>query len=177
MNAVVLYLLLLRATALSFSGFASVPVIREDLVVTRGVLTDQELNSAIAISQASPGPLGLYVVVVGYFVAGVPGALAGALALASPAILAIPIARAVRRHQDSQVRGGSAAIVIASCVLMATTTVRLVPDAAPNGQFGVSRSSASLLWRRDACHLLWSLSCRLVWARYSHRRTAATAGA
>ena len=70
MNAVVLYLLLLRATALSFSGFASVPVIREDLVVTRGVLTDQELNSAIAISQASPGPLGLYVVVVGYFVAG-----------------------------------------------------------------------------------------------------------
>ena len=82
MNAVVLYFLLLRATALSFSGFASVPVIREDLVVTRGVLTDEELNSAIAISQASPGPLGLYVVVLGYFVAGVPGALAGALALA-----------------------------------------------------------------------------------------------
>ena len=96
------------------------------------MLTDQELNSAIAISQASPGPLGLYVVVVGYFVAGVPGALAGALALASPAILAIPIARAVRRHRDSQVRGGSAAIVIASCVLMATTSVRLAPDAAPN---------------------------------------------
>ena len=105
MNAVVLYFLLLRATALSFSGFASVPVIREDLVVTRGVLTDEELNSAIAISQASPGPLGLYVVVLGYFVAGIPGALAGALALASPAILAIPIARAVRRHRDSQVRG------------------------------------------------------------------------
>ena len=96
MNAVVLYLLLLRATALSFSGFASVPVIREDLVVSRGVLTDEELNSAIAISQASPGPLGLYVVVLGYFVAGVPGALAGALALATPALLAIPIARAVR---------------------------------------------------------------------------------
>ena len=137
MNAVVLYLLLLRATALSFSGFASVPVIRDDLVVTRGVLTDQELNSAIAISQASPGPLGLYVVVVGYFVAGIPGALAGALALASPAILVIPIARAVRRHRDSQVRGSSAAIVIASCVLMAMTTVRLLPDAAPNPQFGV----------------------------------------
>ena len=34
-----------------------------------------------------------------------------------PAILAIPIARAVRRHQDSQVHGGSAAIVIASCVM------------------------------------------------------------
>lgn len=137
MNAIVLYFLLLRATALSFSGFASVPVIREDLVVKRAVLTDEELNSAIAISQASPGPLGLYVVVLGYFVAGVPGALAGALALASPAILAIPIARAVRRHRDSQVRGACAAIVIASCVLMATTSMRLAREAAPNPQLAL----------------------------------------
>ena len=142
MNAVVLYFLVLRATALSFSGFASVPLIREDLVVQRAVLSDEELNSAIAISQASPGPLGLYVVVVGYFVAGVPGALAAALALATPAILAIPIARAVRRHRDSQVRGASAAIVIASCVLMATTSVTLASDAAPtvaNGRLGGRR--------------------------------------
>lgn len=137
MNAVILYFVLLRATALSFSGFASVPVIREDLVVTRAVLTDEQLNNAIAISQASPGPLGLYVVVLGYFVAGIPGALAGALALASPAILAIPIARAVRRHRDPPVRGACAAIVIASCVLMATTSVRLAPEAAPNLQFAV----------------------------------------
>lgn len=132
MNVVLLYFLLLRATALSFSGFASVPVIREDLVERRGVLTDEQLSSAIAISQASPGPLGLYVVVVGYFVAGIPGALVGALALASPAILVIPIARAVRRGRDSQVRGACSAIVIASCVLMATTSVRLAPEAAPS---------------------------------------------
>jgi chromate transporter len=130
-NAVVLYFLVLRATALSFSGFASVPLIREDLVVQRAVLSDEQLNTAIAISQASPGPLGLYVVVVGYFVAGVPGALAAALALATPAILVIPIARAIRRHRASQVQGASAAIVIASCVLMATTSVTLASDAAP----------------------------------------------
>ena len=135
MNAFVLYLLLLRATALSFSGFASVPVIREDLVVSRAVLTDEQLNSAIAISQASPGPLGLYVVVVGYFVAGWNGALAGALALASPALLAIPIVRVVRRHRDAEVRGACAAIVVASCVLMAATSVRLAPEAAPTSPF------------------------------------------
>jgi chromate transporter len=130
-NTIVLYFLLLRATALSFSGVASVPLIREDLVVHRAVLTDEQLSSAIAISQASPGRLGLYVVVVGYFVAGTPGALAAALALATPALLAIPIARAVRRHRDAQVRGASAAVVIASCVLMATTTVTLASDAGP----------------------------------------------
>lgn len=137
MNAVVLYFLLLRATSLSFSGFASVPVIREDLVVQRAVLSDEELNSAIAISQASPGPLGLYVVVLGYFVAGPPGAFAAVLALATPAILVIPIARNVRRHRDAQVRGACAAVVIASCVLMATTSVRLAPDAVPNPQFAL----------------------------------------
>lgn len=62
MSVLLLYFLLLRATALSFSGFAPVPVIREDLVERLGVLTDEQLNSAIAISQASPGPLGMYVV-------------------------------------------------------------------------------------------------------------------
>jgi chromate transporter len=137
MNAAVLYFLVLRATALSFSGFASVPLIREDLVVQRAVMSDEELNSAIAISQASPGQLGLYVVVVGYVVAGVPGALAAALALATPAILAIPIARAIRRHRDAQVRGAAAAIVIASCVLMATTSMTLATDAAPTIAFAV----------------------------------------
>lgn len=137
MNAMALYFLLLKATALSFSGFASVPVVREDLVVQRAVLTDEQLNSAIAISQASPGPLGMYVVILGYFVAGVPGALAGALALASPAILAVPIVRAVRRGREAHIRGACSAIVIASCVLMGGTSVQLVPQATPNLAFGL----------------------------------------
>jgi chromate transporter len=68
-------------------------------VSRRAVLSDEQLNTAIAISQASPGPLGLYVVIVGYFVAGIPGAIAGARALASPAVLAVPISRAVRRRR------------------------------------------------------------------------------
>ena len=117
------------------------PVIREDLVVTRGVLTDEELNSAIAISQASPGPLACTSSSWATSLRD-PGALAGALALATPAILAIPIARAVRRHRDSEVRGACAAIVIASCVLMATTSVRLAPEAAPNPQFALLAGAA-----------------------------------
>ena len=141
MNAVVLYLLLLRATALSFSGFASVPVIREDLVVTRGVLTDEELNSAIAISQASPGPLGLYVVVLGYFVAGVPGALPGRWRWPHRPFLRYP-SRARCGAIGIQVRGACSAIVIASCVLMATTSVRLAPDAAPTPQFALLAGAA-----------------------------------
>jgi chromate transporter len=130
-----LYLLLLQATVLSFSGFGSVPLVREDLVIERGVLSDQQLNDAIAISQASPGPLGLYVVIVGYFVAGVPGAIAGVLALASPAILAVPVAAAVRRGRAAEIRGACSAIVIVSCVLMLKAANGFAPEAAPSLAF------------------------------------------
>ena len=79
MTALALYWLFLRVVLLSFSGFATVPLLREALVLDRGILTDTQLNDVIAISQSSPGPLGLYVVVVGYFVTGMSGALAGVL--------------------------------------------------------------------------------------------------
>jgi chromate transporter len=126
-----LYFLLLRATLMSFSGFASVPLVREDLVIQRGVLTDVELNNAIAVSQVSPGPLGAYIVVVGYFVGGVPGAIAGALALATPALLAIPIAWLVRQGGAARIRGACDGIVIVSCVLMLSAAIGLAPEAAP----------------------------------------------
>jgi len=129
-----LYLLLLRATALSFSGFASVPVIREDLVVKRAVLTDEQLNSAIALSQRLPDRWAIRR--GGRLLRDwMERSAGGALALAFPALLAIPILRAVRRQRDIQVQGACAAIVIASCVLMAATSVRLAPEAAPTVSF------------------------------------------
>ena len=130
-----LYVLLLKATVLSFSGFASVPLVREDLVTNRAVLSDEQLNNAIAISQASPGPLGLYVVIVGYFVSGIPGAIAGVLALASPALLAVPIAAAVQRGRAVAIRGACSGIVIASCTLILRTAIQLAPEAAPGSAF------------------------------------------
>ena len=75
MNAAVLYLVLLKATLTSFAGLASLPVVRQDLVVQRHVLTDEKLNGAVVITRSTPGPVGLYVVSVGYFTAGIPGAI------------------------------------------------------------------------------------------------------
>ncbi len=137
MNVALLYLLLLKATVTSFSGFGSVPLVRDDLVVQRAVLTDEQLNNAIAISQASPGPLGIYVVIVGYSVAGLAGALVGMLALATPAALAVPILRAVQRGRSAEIRGGSSGIVIVSCVLMMTSAFRLAPQAIPTPAFAI----------------------------------------
>ena len=132
MNPFELYVVFLRAVLLSFSGFATVPALRDALVLQSNVLTDVQLNNAIAISQASPGPLGLYVVVVGYFVSGLPGAVAGVLALATPALLAIPMAGLVRRGKSGALEGACAGVVVASCALMLVTGARLAPQAAPS---------------------------------------------
>ena len=69
MNVFLLYLLLLKATLTSFSGLASLPMVRDDFVVERHLLTDRQLNTAVVAGRTGPGPNGLYIVSVGYFVA------------------------------------------------------------------------------------------------------------
>jgi chromate transporter len=132
MNPLALYWLFLRAVMLSFSGFATVPMLRDALVLNHRLLTDAQLNDAIAIAQASPGPLGMYVVLVGYFITGIPGALAGVFALITPAFLGIPISRLVLRGRSGTLRGACSGIVIASSALIMATGFRLIPQAAPS---------------------------------------------
>jgi len=69
---VLLYVLLLKAMATTFSGTATLPVVRQDFVVRRGLLTDRDLNLAFTADGAGPGPNGIYLVSVGYLVAGIP---------------------------------------------------------------------------------------------------------
>jgi hypothetical protein len=48
----------------------------------------------------------------------------------SPAVLAVPIASAVRRGRAAEIRGACSAIVIVSCVLMLEAPGGLAPQAA-----------------------------------------------
>ena len=75
------YVLLLKASLTSFSGLGSLPMVRNDFVVERHVLSDRELNTAVAAGRTGPGPFGLYLVCVGYVADGIPGALAAGAAL------------------------------------------------------------------------------------------------
>jgi chromate transporter len=119
MNPIVLYFLLLKATLTTFSGLASLPMLREDLVVNRHALTDEQLNVAIVVTRTTPGPVGLYVVVVGYFVAGIPGAIAGWAAMATPALLIVPLVHYVgKRAGNPRARGVLQAVVLASAGLL-----------------------------------------------------------
>lgn len=97
MNLIILYLLLLKAAVTSFGGFSSLPIIRQDLVVSRQVINDRQLNAAVAVGLVTPGPTGLYIVSVGYFAAGVPGAIAGLLVLITPSLSVILLLRYLRQ--------------------------------------------------------------------------------
>jgi chromate transporter len=130
MNPLVIYLLLLKATMTSFAGMGSLPQIRQDFVETRAAVTDQELSQAVLVGRATIGPMGAYVVAVGYFAGGWPGAIAGWLAMITPALVAIPLLTLIQRWLHlPRIRAAVDGVVIASAVLLVGSGASLAIDA------------------------------------------------
>jgi chromate transporter len=145
MNCFVLYLYLVKATLTSFSGLTSLPVIRQDLVETRHVLSDWQLNAAVAAGRTAPGPNGVYLVSVGYFVDGLPGAIAGYCAMITPAFLILPLLRYVgKRAEQPRVKGAIQGVTIAAAALIVWATIPLARDSI-TGWFPAAIAIASFL--------------------------------
>jgi chromate transporter len=106
---------------------AAVPEMHRVAVEVHHWMTDKQFADAYAIAQLSPGPNVLIVTLIGYAVAGIPGALAATLAMCLPtALLAYCVSRLLNR------RGGSrwpatiqAALVPLSIGLMAASALIL----------------------------------------------------
>jgi chromate transporter len=147
MNVFVLYLLLLKATLTSFSGLASLPMVRNDLVEERRVLTDRQLNTAVVAGRTGPGPNGLYLVSVGYFAGGYPGAVAGLLALMTPAFLILPLMRWMgARASSPRVKSAIRAVILASAGLLLSASLPLARDAVTGPvSFGIVLVSFAIL--------------------------------
>jgi chromate transporter len=74
---------------LSIGGaLGTAPEMRRVLVDERGWLTGVQFTDAIAIAQAAPGPNVLFVTLLGWQAAGIPGALAATVGLLLPSSLA-----------------------------------------------------------------------------------------
>jgi chromate transporter len=130
MNIALLYLVLLKATVTSFSGLASLPVVQDSLVNHYRVLTNDQLNQAVVITRSTPGPVGLYIVSAGYFAAGLPGAVAGWLAMITPALLIIPMVHFIgHKIEHPRVNGVLQSVVTASAGLLLAAAVPLASDA------------------------------------------------
>jgi chromate transporter len=88
-----LFLVFLKASFLSWGGSQPLPILQDELIRQRSLLSDQDFATAIAIGRISPGPNGLFVLPIGYFVAGLAGAAAATLALCVVAISSLILLR------------------------------------------------------------------------------------
>lgn len=130
MNVLLVYLLLLKATVTSFAGMGSLPQIQQDFVETHRLVSADALSEAVLVGRATPGPMGAYVVAVGYLAAGPAGAFAGWLALITPAFAAIPLLVTVQRWLHlPRVRALVDGIIVAGATLLVPTGVGLALDA------------------------------------------------
>jgi len=91
-----LFWLILRATLFSTGGSGNIPILYNDLYPT-GYATAQQFAEALAIGQITPGPTGLWVVSLGYFMAGVRGSLFATIAVTLPPLLILVVERLYRR--------------------------------------------------------------------------------
>jgi chromate transporter len=70
--------------------------------------------------------VGLYILSVGYFVSGLPGAFAGWLAMITPALLIIPLVHFVgRKMEHPKVKSILQAVIIASAGLLLAAAIPL----------------------------------------------------
>jgi chromate transporter len=102
-------LLALASTFALMSLFAvggansAIPEMHRVAVEVQHWLTDKQFADVYAISQLSPGPNVLIVTLIGYSVAGVPGALVATLAMCVPtAVLALVVSRFLARSSHSR---------------------------------------------------------------------------
>jgi chromate transporter len=89
------------------SGYVLVALLRSELVVGLGWISDRELVDAIAVGQATPGPLFSSATFIGYLVSGPLGAAAATIGIFLPAFVAVALSiplldrmRASRRARD-----------------------------------------------------------------------------
>jgi chromate transporter len=159
MSAALLYLLLLKATLTSFSGLSSLPIVRDELVVQYGVLTDSQLNAAVALARAAPGPFGGYVISVGYFAGGVAGGIAGWLALITPALLAIPLVHYVARSTaHPRARSVVNAVVMASAALILVATVPIAAQALGSTALIAIAAASTLVLAATGLETVWVIA-------------------
>ena len=134
MKLVVLYLLFLKGTVTSFAGLASLPVIRDELVIKRHFVTDEALNAAVVVTRTTPGPVGLYVVSVGYFAAGLGGAAAAWLAMVTPALAIIVLLTSFgRRAEHPRIKSMLQCVVMASAALLVVAALPLARESLTSG--------------------------------------------
>jgi chromate transporter len=109
-------------------------------------ITHTQFVNSIALAQASPGPNILFVTVMGWQIAGLPGALATTLGIAMPALIfPVVISRLSRMQQfDRLLKALQRGLGPVALGLMASTSFLLVRQA-PGGWIGAAMIAATVV--------------------------------
>ncbi len=113
-------------------GLATLPFLSA-MSTSTGWFTQQQLADMVAISESTPGPIGINMATyVGYTTAGIPGGLIATLGLITPSIIIIIIVAAIlNRFKDSRLvqdiffglRPASVGLITAALVSIVTMSI------------------------------------------------------
>ena len=116
-------------------GITIVAFVQEQLVNQLHWLTPQEFLDGLALGQLSPGPVLMLATYVGYKLAGIPGALAGQVAIYVPSFaLMLSVLPAIARFRDilwirAAMRGVGAGVIGVISVSLLNLVAFAAPDA------------------------------------------------
>jgi chromate transporter len=112
------------------SGYVLVALLRSEVVVGLGWITDRQLIDAIAVGQATPGPLFSTATFIGYLVGGPIGALAATIGVFLPAFVAVAVSIPVldRLRASARARDFLAGVNGAALGLLAVVALQLAVD-------------------------------------------------
>ncbi|GCF09283.1 chromate transporter [Dictyobacter arantiisoli] len=109
------FFLFFKATIFSSGGFSNLPSLHQDLTA-RAWAPEADFGESLSIGQVTPGPNGLWVIVLGYLSYGFLGALLALIAITIPPFFVLLIAAIYTRLEHQRwipglMRGISLAVV------------------------------------------------------------------
>jgi chromate transporter len=155
-----LFLVFLKIGSVLFgSGYVLLAFLRNDLVVRLGWLTERQLLDAVAVGQATPGPVFTTATFVGYLLGGVSGAVVATVGIFLPAFVFVAASGALvpRVRRSPVARAVLDGVNVASLALMLVVTIQLGREAlaGPVGiAIGVASAVALIRYKVGAAWLL-----------------------
>ena len=140
-------------------GMATLPFLK-DIGQSTGWYTYTDLMNMLAVSESTPGPIGINMATyVGFTVRGVPGAIIATLGEITPSIIVILIVAAMlKKFRDSKLvnnafyglRPASTGLIGAACVAVVLEVLTYVTVQTPTGSmvnsFSLAEGSGLLNW-------------------------------
>jgi chromate transporter len=141
-------------------AITTAPEMQRFVVGERGWLTDGQFAESVALAQAAPGPNVLFVAVIGFNVAGLPGAIATLVPTLLPSTLLT--LRATRwgasRRDTLPVRAFSAGLAPVTIGLLLATAWILFEPASGNWGNAVLIGATMAVALRTRLNPLWSIA-------------------